>query len=72
MINILANFLVIYGDDGLWCNRFTGIPFTGEITGKPCHGRMKDGVKDGEWVYYHDNGQLEEKGSYKNGEKVSD
>jgi len=37
--------------------KFADVPFTGEVTGEH-QGRIKNGKKDGPWVYYHDNGQL--------------
>ena len=45
--------------DGLYYKKFTETPFTGEITGG-VQGNYKNGKKEGEWVHYHDNGQLEE------------
>ena len=40
----------------IFYKKFTDVPFTGEVTGKK-QGRLKDGVKDGPWVYYYENGQ---------------
>ena len=54
--------------DGLWFKKFTEVPFTGKITGKT-QGSFKNGKKEGNWVSYHDNGQLLEKGNYKNGKQ---
>ena len=54
--------------EGLFYEKFTNVPFTGEMTGLE-QGQIKDGVKDGPWVYYHDNGQLWWKGDYKDGER---
>ena len=50
----------------LYYKKFTDVPFTGEITGKR-QGSIKDGKKEGKWVYYYDNGQLESKREYKSG-----
>tara|TARA_R100000365_G_C2698050_1_gene37530 strand:- start:58 stop:267 length:210 start_codon:yes stop_codon:yes gene_type:complete len=56
--------------DGLYYERFADIPYTGRITGQR-QGTIKDGMKHGPWVSFHDNGQLEYKGNYKNGEEIS-
>ena len=50
---------------------FSGLPFTGEVTGKE-KGKVKDGKKIGKWVGYHDNGDLRYRGSYKNGKEEGD
>lgn len=50
--------------DGLYYKKFTDVPFSGKVTGKK-QGQLKIGIKEGLWNYYHDNGQLHEKGSYK-------
>ena len=54
--------------EGLMYKKFTDVPFTGKVTGQR-QGRIKNGEREGPWVYYHDNGQLMHKGDYKNGEK---
>jgi len=54
--------------DGIYYKKFTETPFTGKVTGKE-QGRLKNGEEEGEWVEYHDNGQLMSKVSYKNGEE---
>jgi hypothetical protein len=51
--------------NGLHYQKFTDVPFDGEVTGKG-QGSFKDGKRDGSWV----NGQLGWKGDYKNGVKV--
>ncbi len=53
--------------EGLYYEKFTDIPFTGEVTGQR-QGQIKDGVKDGPWVNYWYNGQLLAKGNWKDGE----
>ena len=55
--------------DGLYYKKFTDVPFTGKITGE-FQGKLKNGKKEGPWVYYHYNGQLRSKGTYKDGKKV--
>ena len=55
--------------DGLHYKKFTDVPFSGKTTGK-IQGTYKNGVLDGPSVSYYDNGQLSEKGTYKDGKKV--
>ena len=62
--------------DGLYYKKFTEVPFTGEINSKityPIEGKEKGklikGIKEGYWVKYYGNGQLWEKGNYKNGKE---
>ena len=52
--------------EGLYYQKFTDVPFDGEVTGQE-QGSFKDGKEDGPWVRYHDNGQLSYKGTYKDG-----
>ena len=54
--------------DGLYYEKFTDVPYTGKITGGQ-QVSFKNGVADGAWVTYYENGQLFFKGSYKNGKK---
>ena len=54
--------------DELWYEKFTNEPFTGNSTGLK-QGKVKDGKKDGEWLYYIENGQLYLKNTYKDGKK---
>ena len=67
-----SSWSVTLGDlverDGLYYEKFTDIPFTGEVTGAD-QGSFKDGERDGAWVYYWDNGQLMGKVNYKNGKQ---
>jgi hypothetical protein len=44
--------------DGLFYTKFTDVPFTGNINGKS-QGVIKNGKKEGPWVEYQDNGQLQ-------------
>jgi antitoxin component YwqK of YwqJK toxin-antitoxin module len=55
--------------DGLWYEKFTEAPFTGELDDGPSLGRMKGGEQDGPWVTHYDNGQLWFKRDYKNGKQ---
>ena len=53
---------------GLYYEKFTDIPFTGEVTGAE-QGSFKDGERDGAWVMYRMNGQLMNKGNWKNNKR---
>ena len=52
--------------DGLYYKKVTEVPFTGKVTGLQ-QGRFKNGVMEGPWVSYHENGQLLSEGAFKNG-----
>ena len=52
----------------LYFEKFTNTPFTGEVSGMK-NGNFKNGKKIGEWLFYHQNGQLGSQGSYENGKK---
>ena len=54
--------------DGLWYEKFTNEPFTGNSTGLK-QGKVKDGKKKGEWLYYFESGELYVKSNYKDGKK---
>ena len=54
--------------EDLFYQKFSNIPFTGETTGD-IQGSIKNGMFEGAWVYYHDNGQLQAKVNYKNGKR---
>ena len=58
-----------YRGDGLIYENFSDVPFTGNITGKTEQGTIRNGKKEGPWVYYYGNGQLSYKGTYKVGKK---
>jgi hypothetical protein len=57
--------------DGLYYEKFTNIPFNGEVTGN-IQGSFKDGEKDGPWVSYNEDGTVDEEntGTFRNGRKV--
>lgn len=60
--------------DGISYLKFSDVPFTGEISGNhvifgDVRGSVKNGKREGAWVTYYGNGQLKEKGNYKNGKK---
>jgi len=44
--------------DGLYYEKFTDVPFSGEIDEGLVRGELEDGKQEGPWVSYHDNGQL--------------
>lgn len=48
---------------GLYYKKFTATPFTGEVDGLVV-GSLTEGVRNGIWFYYHENGQLASKGEY--------
>jgi len=54
--------------DGNYYKKFSNVPFTGEARGK-AQGKFKNGRPYGPWVGYHDNGQLNFKGTHKNQKK---
>ena len=54
--------------NGLMYKKFTDVPFTGKTTGQ-IQGSFKDGVADGPWVEYWDNGRLQSRIFYKNGKR---
>ena len=51
---------------GIFYNKLTEVPFTGKIDGKTT-GSFKNGKKDGFWLDYWENGQLQSKTNHKNG-----
>ena len=54
--------------EGTYYKKFSDVPFTGQVEGKE-QGSFKNGLKEGSWVNYWDNGQLKSKGSFKNGNR---
>ena len=58
-----------YRGDGLIYENFSDVPFTGNITGKTEQGTIRNGKKEGPWVYYYSNGQLSYKVTYKDNKK---
>jgi len=52
--------------DGLFYEKFTREPFTGNVLGKQ-QGKISKGVKDGEWIVWYSSGQLNKKENYKDG-----
>ena len=54
--------------DGLFYEKFTDVPFTGNVTGKK-QGKIIEGKPVGEFLTYYESGQLKEKINYKDGKK---
>ena len=52
--------------DGLYYEKFTDVPYTGNITGK-VQGKINKGREDGPWLKYYDNGNLKSKTYYEDG-----
>ena len=50
----------------LFYKKFTDIPFTGEVSGD-INGSFRKGKKNGNWLSYHENGQLKVKKYYSDG-----
>ena len=55
--------------DGTYYEKFSDVPFTREVTGEE-QGSLSNGKRRGPWVRCYDNGQLNSKGTFKNGKKV--
>jgi len=54
---------------GLYYEKFTATPFTGEVDEGQEKGSFKNGKREGSWEHYWDNGQLFSMGDYKNGKR---
>ena len=52
--------------EGTVYKKFSDVPFTGQVEGR-YQGSLKNGLREGSWVGYHEKGQLGSKGDYKNG-----
>ena len=52
--------------DRLHYEKFTDVPFTGNVIGKE-FGQLVNGKREGKWLHYHENGQLRLKRNYKDG-----
>jgi len=57
--------------EGLYHKKFSDVLFT-EKTTRSKQGSFRNGKIDGPWINYWYNGQLLEKGTYKDGVKISD
>ena len=52
--------------DGLFYEKFTDAPFTGDVTGTK-QGFMKEGKREGEWKFYYGDNVLKAEGLYEQG-----
>jgi len=50
--------------DGLYYEKFTRTPFTGEVRGR---GLIREGKLEGAWIFFDDNGQRLSEGRYEDG-----
>ena len=67
-LGVEVTFADLVERDGLYYKKVTEVPFTGKVTGLQ-QGRFKNGVMEGPWVSYHENGQLLSEGAFKNGKE---
>jgi antitoxin component YwqK of YwqJK toxin-antitoxin module len=51
--------------DGVYYKKFSDVPSSGKVTGS-FNGSIMNGKRVGTWVEFHDDGQLGNKGNYKN------
>ena len=63
-----VDFFDLVERDGLYYEKFTDVPFSGNVVGRLV-GKIKNGIWDGEIVEYYENGQLSRKTNYKDGKK---
>ena len=54
--------------EGLYYEKYTREPFTGKVTGKK-QGKISKGKREGEWIWYYENGELSSKSNYKDGKE---
>jgi antitoxin component YwqK of YwqJK toxin-antitoxin module len=54
--------------EGLYYEKFKDVPFTGKVTGQK-QGKISKGKREGEWIWYYENGQLSSKSNYKDGKE---
>jgi hypothetical protein len=69
MKEILTTIDDLVKRDGLYYKKFTDVPFSGEVADQATGGVFTNGKKEGLWVEYWENGQLQKKGTYENGKK---
>ena len=60
--------------DGIYCKKFTDVPFTGEIDEGLERGNFKKGKQEGKWVFFIGNGSTNKflSSVYRDSKKVSD
>ncbi len=54
--------------NNIYYKKFNNVPFTGKVSGIE-NGSFQKGKKNGEWLRYHENGQLHIKSNYKDGKE---
>ena len=54
--------------EGIHYMKFSDVPFTGKVDGQQ-QGSFKNGLREGTFVRYYKNGQLDYKGNYKDGKQ---
>ena len=50
----MLNFDNLVEKSGLYYEKDSDVPFSGEVTGK-AEGNLKNGIPEGEWIEYYDN-----------------
>ena len=68
MKKVTISDLDLNSRNGLYYKKYEDKPYTGDVEGQQ-QGKFKNGVKEGSWVFYDNNGKLMTKGFYKNGKK---
>ena len=63
-----AKFEDLVWRGSLQYNKYTNLPFTGDVKGKGW-GQIQDGKRVGPWIWYHENGQVMYKGTYTDGKQ---
>jgi antitoxin component YwqK of YwqJK toxin-antitoxin module len=54
--------------DGIYYKKFSDVPFTGGVEGLD-QGFMREGIRVGRWILYHENGEIFGEGNYRKGKK---
>ena len=65
--DLVEQYRGIFGN--FYYKKFTKVPFTGKVTGKE-QGELKDGKKEGKWVYYNEEENIIDEDIWKDGECV--
>ena len=68
MKKVTINYLDLNSRDSLYYKKYEDKPYTGDVEGQQ-QGEFKNGIKEGSWVFYYNNGKLLTKGNFKNGKK---
>jgi uncharacterized protein len=65
--------LIVNPSDGLTYEKFRKNPFTGELEAtaqSPITGSYRNGLRQGEWDFFHENGLLQHTGQYESSKKI--